>query len=167
MDSEFGLSAKNVSMTEIRADSRLRWQVHGLRENPSGLGLVAAGYSVALLLWQWIFPHPLALALPLVAMTSALSDYLFPIRYRIDDAGVHADCGPFQRLHLAWSDIRRIQRGNDGIYVSSLRTPSRLDQFRGIRLRFGSMDPERVVSAVLAGRDHHHAAQAAGVTPGV
>jgi len=154
-------------MTEIRTDSGLQWQVHGLRDNPSGLGLVAIGYAVALLLWQWVFPHPLALALPLVAMTSALSDYLFPIRYRIDDNGVHADCGPFQRLHLAWSDIRRIQRGSDGIYVSSLSKPSRLDQFRGIRLRFGSMDPHRVASAVVAGRDRHHAAQATGATPGV
>jgi hypothetical protein len=162
VDSEFGLPPQALSVTENRSDSGLRWQVHRLRDNPSGLVLVAAGYTIALLLWQWVFPHPLALAIPLVAMTSALSEYFFPIRYRVDETGVHADCGPFQRLHLGWSDVRRIQRGRDGLYVSSLRKPSRLDHFRGIRLQFGGMDPEPIVAAVVAGRDRYRARESDG-----
>jgi hypothetical protein len=53
------------------------------------------------------------------------------------------------RLFIAWPDVRRATRGADGIFLSPFSRPSRLDNFRGVRLRFGAdIDPESVVRAV-------------------
>ena len=133
------VSATLASTTDHSADAEtvvLAWRVHRLRdERWRALPLVLTAYGVALLLWRLVFPTPLALFLPLVALTGALSEYLFPISYRLTDRGVYADCGA-SRLFLEWADVRRATVGSDGVYVSPLARASRLDSFRGIKLRF-------------------------------
>lgn len=114
----------------------LTWRVHRLREEPRGLRLVAGAYAVAIAVWWLVFPQPLALFLPLVALTSALAEYLFPITYRLTTRGAYADNGPTSRLFLAWKDVRRATHGDEGVFLSPFARPSRLDGVRGIRLRF-------------------------------
>jgi hypothetical protein len=112
----------------------ITWRRHGLVERPERIALAAAGYGVALALWRWVFPHPLALFLPTIALTSALAEYLFPRTFTLTERGAYASCGPFQKLFLAWDDVRRASFGPDGVFLSPLSQPSRLDSFRGIRL---------------------------------
>ncbi|MGC4047921.1 MAG: hypothetical protein QM758_29350 [Armatimonas sp.] len=112
----------------------ISWRRHGLVEKPEFVGLAAAGYGLALAFWYWLFPHPLALFLPTIAMTSALAEYLFPREFKLTEQGVYASCGPFQKLFLAWGDVKRATQGPDGVFVSPLSRPSRLDRFRGICL---------------------------------
>ncbi|MFM7322845.1 MAG: hypothetical protein ACKO5K_15195 [Armatimonadota bacterium] len=115
--------------------SGVEWTVHRMRESPRGMALVIAGYATALWLWLRLFPEPTGLFLPVVALTSALAEYLFPIRYRVGSDGLHAQCGWFQRLHLPWDRVRRLTRGSDGYFASPFARPTRLDAFRGIRLQ--------------------------------
>ena len=117
----------------------LAWRVHRLREEPKKIRLVAAGYAAALALWWLLFPHPLALFLPLIALTSALAEYLFPIKYRLTTQGAYADCGPTIRLFIAWKDVRRATQGSEGIFLSPFARESRLDGVRGVRLRYRSV----------------------------
>ena len=125
------MSAETGSEREL-----LRWSRHRLRDAPERIWLVALGYGAAFALWRWVFPHPLALFLPVVALTSALAEYLFPVDYRLTDRGAYLSCGPFQKLFLAWEDVKRATCGTEGVYLSPLARPSRLDRFRGIALRF-------------------------------
>jgi len=86
------------------------------------------------------------LVLPLIALTSALSEFLFPVTYTLDDSGVSQKCLPFFNRHIAWNDVRRASAGRDGFFISTLRLPSRLDQFRGIRINpRGNADAVRAV----------------------
>jgi len=127
----------------------LAWRVHRLREEPGRLPLVAVGYGVALGLWWLLFPHPLALFVPLVSLTSALGEYLFPVSYRLTDRGAHVANGPFVRLFLAWPDVRRATVGDDGVCLSPLARPdSPLAVFRGVRLRFAGGNAEAVTETV-------------------
>ena len=130
-------------------DPVVAWSVHGVRDAPHGVALVVGGYAAAFWLWLRLFPEPTGLFLPAVALTSALAEYLFPIRYRIGADGVHADCGWFQRLHLPWDRIRRATRGADGYFFSPLARASRLDTFRGIRARVPSSERSRVDAIVV------------------
>ena len=133
-----GIAPENAAETTI-----LAWRVHRLREEPRGIPLVAGGYAAALLLWWWVFPQPIALVVPLFALTGALSDYLFPISFRLTTRGAYADCAA-SRLFLAWGDVKRASSGKDGVFLSPLARPSRLDGWRGVRLRFGGGNEEAV-----------------------
>lgn len=112
----------------------LTWTIHLAKEMPAKLCLVIIGYGAAMLAWWYFLPVPAALLLPLVALTSAMSEFLFPVTYTIDDVGISQKCLPFFNRHIAWTDVRRASAGRDGFFVSTLRLPSRLDQFRGIRI---------------------------------
>lgn len=130
--------------------SGLTWTIHMAKEKPAKLSLVIMGYSVSLLAWWYFLPVPAALILPLVALTSALSEFLFPVTFTLDDNGVSQKCLPFFHRHIAWTDVRRASAGRDGFFVTTLRIPSRLDQFRGIRITPRGNDAE--VRAIIA--DH-------------
>ena len=123
-----------------------------MREYPRGIALVIAGYAAALWLWMRVFPEPTGLFLPVVALTSALAEYLFPIRYRVCADGIHAHCGWFQRLHLPWDRVRRVTRGTDGYYASPFKRPTRLDAFRGIRLQVPPSERARVDACIALHR---------------
>ncbi len=130
-------SAESAAITQCAETTVLAWRVHRLREEPWRLPLVLAAYAVALGLWRLLLPHPLALFVPLVSLTSALAEYLFPISYRLTDRGAHVSNGPFVHLFLAWPDVKRATAGKDGVCLSPLARPdSPLAPFRGVRLRF-------------------------------
>lgn len=154
VETQLTIPAKNgythgkVTEAETGEETILTWRIHRLASEPKKIPLVAGGYAVALLLWRTIFPQPLALFLPVFALTSALAEYLFPVEYRLTSKGAYLNCGPAQKLFLAWEDIRRATRGSDGVYLSSLKLPSRLDNFRGIRLRFVNGNDAEVIAAV-------------------
>lgn len=126
----------------------LTWKVHRLREEPRRLPPIALGYGAAFAFWWLVFPHPLALFLPVVALTSALAEFLFPISYRLTTRGAHVSCG-VTRLFLAWPDVKRATAGTEGIYLSPLaRANSPLEPFRGVRLRFADGNDEAVTNTV-------------------
>jgi len=125
----------------------LTWRVHRLREEPRFVPVIAGAYAAALTLWWLACPYPLALLLHLGALTLALSEYLFPVTYRLTTCGAHADCG-MSRLFIAWSDVKRATHGRDGVYLSPLARSSRLDGFRGVRLRYADGNDEAVRDTV-------------------
>ena len=128
----------------------LAWRIHRLREEPQKIGLVALGYGLAFAFWRLAFPYPLGLFLPIVALTGAMAEYLFPVDYKLTKNGAFCSCGPAIKLEMAWSDVRRARVGKDGIYLSTLKIPSRLDSFRGIRLRFSADNEPQVRETVKA-----------------
>ena len=125
----------------------LRWRVHRLRENPRGLVLVASGYILAVLLWRLALPYPPALMVILLSLTAALADFLFPVTYRLTEQGAHAD-GLVSRLFVAWADVKRATHGAEGVFLSPLPRASRLDSFRGLRLRYAGDNAPLVLDAV-------------------
>lgn len=123
------------------------WRVHRLRDNPQLVPLVALAYAVAFALWRLLFPHPLALFLPIFALTGALAEFLFPVTYKLTTKGAHKKCWTTQ-LFIAWDDVKRAGQGQDGVFLSPLSRPSRLDDFRGVRLRFGGENPDEICQTV-------------------
>lgn len=142
------VSTYAASPSDLPETTVLSWKVHRLREEPHRLGVVAAAYGIAFALWWLLFPHPLALFLPAVSLTSALAEYLFPASYRLTTRGAHVANG-FARLFLDWRDVRRATVGAEGIHLSPLaRADSPLAPFRGVRLRFSENNAEAVTEAV-------------------
>jgi hypothetical protein len=139
-------SAPAVAATETVL---LAWEVHRLREEPERIPRIAAIFAATVIVWWLVLRLPLTLPVPLLCLITALNDYLFPMRFRVTDQGVHSDCG-FSRLFIAWSDVKRATRGTEGIYLSPFARPSRLEAFRGVRLRFSTDNAEQVTALVRA-----------------
>ncbi len=135
------------------SDDELTWSVHLSRRSPrktlGALLLVAAGTLAA-----WLgFQNTLAGILTLLLLTISISDYLWPVHYRLSPAGVEAK-GLLLRRRMQWRDVRQVRRDPTGVKLSPLPQPSRLEAYRGIYLWFGDRDaesggsPEEVMAAI-------------------
>jgi hypothetical protein len=103
------------------------------------------GAGCVWMMFHQILPVLAALALLLGSCT----DFLFPIRYRLDAEGLWAD-GLTSRMHLDWKEARRCVLEPRAVTVTPLPTPSRLDAFRGVTLRFAPIGEPGDRASVLA-----------------
>ena len=112
----------------------LEWRTHPLRREPKRLPALLLTFALgASCVWMMFGAFPPVLA-ALALMAMAVGEYLFPTRYRINETGATAEGGA-GKLKIQWKETRRIVSLQNGILLSPLLAPSRLDSFRGILLR--------------------------------
>ncbi|MBL8067994.1 MAG: hypothetical protein JNM28_06070 [Armatimonadetes bacterium] len=90
---------------------------------------LAAGVFGFAFLGMW------GLLISLAAVFVSTAEYWLPIRFRLDEAGAESKIGLSTNL-LRWGDLKRLIHTADGVRLSPLPSPSRLDEFRGVYLRF-------------------------------
>lgn len=64
-----------------------------------------------------------------------LREYFFPVRYRMDPEGVTIHFWLWTR-HRPWSEIKRVAPSRHGVFLSPFPRPNRLENHRGLFLRF-------------------------------
>lgn len=70
-----------------------------------------------------------------------VADYLLPVTYRLTEEGVEVR-QLLPRAFLPWERVRRCVVTEEGLFLSPLSRPSRLDAYRGVLLR--NVPPEAV-----------------------
>jgi hypothetical protein len=73
----------------------------------------------------------IGLLVPLVST----AELFLPLKYRLDENGAQVRCG-LGVTSILWPDVKRLVPMADGVKLSPLEKPSRLDEFRGVYLRF-------------------------------
>ena len=138
--------------TEAAPQTLLAWRVHLLRRSPERLpalllAFALGGGCVWVLFSSWIM---VVIAIALLA--GAVAEYLFPISYRVTDAGVEARTLT-GRFAMKWGEVKRVLPQPQGVLLSPLAFASRLDAFRGVLLRHapdGEPGDRASVTALLA-----------------
>jgi len=119
----------------------LEWTVSLARQQPEKLWTVLAAAGLAGFVGYFIAGSiALAFVGPMVIL-GATSDFLLPIRYRIDEKGATARWG-INVVHIAWRDVRRTRFDEQGVKLSPLERPSRMEAFRGVYVRYGDRKQE-------------------------
>ena len=129
--------------------SALEWRVHPARERAAAacvaVAVMSAMACLSALLMQSIGWGVLAFAVQVFA----LRRFLLPSEFRVDAQGVTA-CNGWETRRYRWSEIRRFLCDGQGGYLSTRRSGSLLDLFRGMHLIFGE-NREAVVTRI---REH-------------
>ena len=125
----------------------LTWSVHLARRRPGrlagamvviALGAAAAGVG---------FSSMVLAVLAAVLLVASVTDYLFPVHYRLDGDGIGAR-GLWHRRYMKWSQVRRAIRDELGVKLSPLPRPSRLEAYRGIYAWFTDHNRDEVMAAI-------------------
>ncbi|HET6452986.1 MAG TPA: hypothetical protein VFI02_01155 [Armatimonadota bacterium] len=134
-----------------QAEPILAWKVHLVRENPAKVLLIAPVLVISLLVC-YIFTHSLVfMAVTFALLASSLADYLFPVRYEINERGASSRT-LLRRTFVEWDRVRKYYLDDHGIKLSTLPRPGRLEAYRGLYLRFGG-NRDEVIEAVRRMRD--------------
>ena len=85
----------------------------------------------------WLFQSAFATLLSAIFVTGSLYRYFVPFRYELHEHQLVVTA-PFYRLTKSWSDFRSFYVDNNGVLLSPFTKPSRLENFRGVYIRFGT-----------------------------
>lgn len=113
----------------------MQWRVHlayqQLERLPLLLGLLLGGALLAgILLQSW-----LGGVVAILLLVGATREFLFPVSFRMNATTLFAD-GFLVQKEMLWKDVKRVIPEPNGVRLSPLANPSRLDSFRGISLYF-------------------------------
>ncbi len=112
------------------------WRVHPLRENWTRSILLLLLLFLLYLGIYWLFQSAFITLLSAIFVTSSLYRYFVPYRYELYENQLVVTA-PFYRLTKPWDAFRSFYVDNNGVLLSPFAKPSRLENFRGVYVRFG------------------------------
>ena len=119
----------------------LHWRVH-LGGSAPGKVLLVFGAAGGVAAIGVVLMHSILFAvIGIVMVLAPTSEFLLPVRYSISKDGANSKWG-LNSNFLAWEDVKQVRWGEQGVKLSPLPGPSRLEAFRGVYLRFAGNKQE-------------------------
>lgn len=145
MQEEHQLSRKTEQ--EHGSDEKLAWRVHPLVENWKRSTLLFLFLCALLLIVYWGFPSPFIVFLSALFLFGSLYKYFLPFHYECEAEKlvVTACC---YRSERPWTAFRSFYVDANGVLLSPFAKPTRLENFRGVYVRFGKYPSEEVVDFI-------------------
>ncbi len=113
----------------------LKWSTHPVKKRATISALVVLFLLVVWLVVYFTTTSLLLTGLAVVIMLSSLSSFFLPTRYELnqDEVRIYYLMGKRER---EWSAFRSFYVDKNGVLLSPFLKPSRLENFRGIYVRF-------------------------------
>ena len=119
------------------------WRVHPLCENWTRSILLSLFLLSLFSGIYYLFQSVFVTLLSAIFVTGSLHRYLIPFRYEFYEHELVVSA-PLYRLTKPWSDFRSFYVDKNGVLLSPFPKPSRLENFRGVYVRFGTNQSEVV-----------------------
>jgi hypothetical protein len=126
----------------------LEWEVRMWERIPGKRPVVLAAALAVALVGQWHTKSWLVGVAALMAVLGSTAELWFPLKYRLDQSEARVRCGPSVTA-VRWDRVKRLIKDEGGVRLSPLESPSRLDAFRGVYLRFDGNE-EAVLGKIRA-----------------
>ncbi len=124
----------------------LRWSTHPIKRSAKISVLVMVLLFVIWLLVYLTTFSPLLTVLSVVIMLGSLSPFFLPTSYELDNDRIRVKFF-FNTKEKEWSAFRSYYVDKNGVLLSPFEKPSRLENFRGLYVRF-NQNKEEVVDFV-------------------
>ena len=113
------------------------WRVHPLRESWMRSTLLLLFLLFLFSGIYWLFQSVFVTLLSAIVVICSLYRYFVPFRYELYQHELVVTA-PFYRLTKSWDAFRSFYVDNNGVLLSPFAKPSRLENFRGVYVRFGA-----------------------------
>jgi hypothetical protein len=141
-----------VATTDDPARLLLRWRSHPVRERSDRLLLVLGVLIGGPALLFWLY-GPFFALLSIVILGGSLGSFFLPTDYALYVGGGEMRFIGINR-RFTWAQFRTFYPDQYGVLLSPFTRPSRLENFRGIYVRFGR-DREPIMRIVEANIQRH------------
>ena len=121
-------------------DETLTWSVD-LGSFRPGRRFIVLGIALLVAFIGLQMGGPLLGAIGLLVVLVSTAELFLPLKYRVDAEGAQVRCG-LSVTAIPWSNVRRLIPMADGVRLTPLEKPGRLDEFRGVYLRYGNIAEE-------------------------
>ncbi len=123
------------------------WTVHPLRDNWIRTLLLAIFLALVFALIYLSFQSIAVTILSAACLVCSLYRYFIPARYEFyDDRVVVVSFS--RRVEKPWTDFRSFYADRNGVLLSPFARPSRLENFRGLYVRFGGGKRDEILDFI-------------------
>ena len=134
------------SEVDVESGPVLEWVSHPARRNMKVTISVSLFLAVLIFLVYVLTYSIFFTVLAIIILYASLAAFYFPTRYRLDSEKIAVKTMT-QTLHKNWSQYRSYYPDKNGVLLSPFVRPSRLENFRGLYIRFGD-NREEVTSFI-------------------
>ena len=125
----------------------LSWTVHPLVENWRKSILLGAFLTLLFIGIYWGFQSIYIALLSAIFLLGSLYKYFLPFHHHCEaDKLIITSC--CYRLERPWDTFRSFYVDGNGVLLSPFARPTRLENFRGVYVRFGQHSPEKVIDFI-------------------
>lgn len=125
----------------------LSWTVHPLVENWRKSILLGVFLTLLFIGIYWGFQSIYIALLSAIFLLGSLYKYFLPFHHHCEaDKLIITSC--CYRLERPWDTFRSFYVDGNGVLLSPFARPTRLENFRGVYVRFGKHSPEEVVDFI-------------------
>lgn len=135
------------SISEKVQDKEISWQVHPLVENWKRSTVLVLFLVLLLAILYFGFQSIAVLLFSAFLLIGPLYKYFLPFNYHCgtENLVVTACC---YKLERPWSTYRSYYPDKNGVLLSPFAKPSRLENFRGIYVRFGKHPSQEIIDFI-------------------
>ena len=131
------------------APTTLSWTVHPLVENRRKSVLLVLFFALLLFGIYWGFQSVSVALLSAIFLLGSLYKYFLPFHHQCEaDKLIITSC--CYRLERPWETFRSFYVDANGVLLSPFVRPTRLENFRGVYVRFGKHTPEKVIDFITS-----------------
>lgn len=123
------------------------WTVHPLRDNWKRTTLLIIFLALLFSAVYLSFQSITVTILSAVCLVCSLYRYFIPARYEFYDDRVVVVSFSRRSVKL-WSDFRSFYADRNGVLLSPFARPSRLENFRGVYIRFGRSKRDEILDFI-------------------
>jgi hypothetical protein len=119
----------------LAKESFLQWSSHPVKKNIwVSMGVIVFLIAIWLVVY-WTTSNPILLGISVVIMLGSLSSFFLPTQYLLDNDKVRIKFF-FTTREKKWETFRSYYVDKNGVLLSPFGRPSRLENFRGLYIRF-------------------------------
>jgi hypothetical protein len=137
-------AVENTSICTTESD--YNWTYSSYKLSPFKGIVVAFSGFVVLVLGTSILHSILMGLIGSILLIISLKEYIFPFKYVLDNAKATVKCGGIPISEIAWDKVKTVYHIPGGIKLSPFIEPSssKMENFRGVELRFSEKDRTHV-----------------------
>jgi hypothetical protein len=119
----------------VAPEAALEWVSHPAKKNPRVTVMVTLFIVLLIVIVYYLTYSVWFTVLAFMILYGSLSAFYFPTRYKLTEKEIVVKT-TLQTLHKQWSQYRSCYPDKNGILLSPFMRPSRLENFRGLYIRF-------------------------------
>lgn len=123
------------------------WVFHPAKANWLVTALVTTFLFLLLVIVYWLTESRFFTFVGTLVLVGSMRSFYFPTTYQLFEDRIKVTY-TISSLNKPWDIYRSVYPERNGVFLSTFTRPSRLENFRGLFLKYGNADPERILSIV-------------------
>lgn len=132
---------QEIESPEIEDETILEWTSHPARKRPLITILLVIFLTALVLIVYSLTESYLFTAIGAVVLWGSLTQYFMSTRFILSEQGVKVRY-VINKIEKPWSQFRTYYRDKNGVLLSPFVRPSRMENFRGLYVRFDNNQDE-------------------------